>query len=97
MIEVRVSAEVVPSAGDGRRGSSRNMSTLAAALAVAIGHVLQNSRTIALEQLLPAIEAAAERLLSTSNAERTTRQDLTVRSFATCKLCTVNNPRVTAT
>lgn len=97
MIEVRVSAEVVPFAGDGRRGSSRNIGTLAAALAVAIGHMLQNSRTVALEQLLPAMEAAVERLLATSNAEPTTLQDLTVRSFATCKLCTVSNPRVTAT
>ena len=92
-----MSAEDVPSAGNGRPGGSRENSTLAAALAVAIGHMLQNSRTVALEQLLPAVEAAAERLLATSNAEPTTLQDLTVRSIATCKLCTVNNPRITAT
>ena len=76
-------------------------STLAAALAVALGQLLQSSQAVALEQLLPAMEAAAGHLLSTADAEPSSLQDLVVYphlgslNAASCKLHFPHSPNPT--
>lgn len=60
----------------------RGNSSVAAALAVALGHLLQSSHAVAVERLLPTMEDAARRLRATEDAEPSTLRSLAVRNSA---------------
>lgn len=71
-----------PRSDGGSGGVLRGNSTVAAALAVAIGQLLQSSHAVAAEQLLPTMEEAALLLRATQDAEPSTLRGLAVRIFA---------------